>query len=199
MDTRRSGEAGITLIEMLVVIAIIAVISAVMVPLVTRYIDDARSARAQADCAAMRSAMLGFYKDTGRWPDTDGAAAALTSNLYTLYSSGTRASGGGAQGWGDTTASARIRDHLVKNAPGANAYPTTGDVLWRGPYLSEDKVDPWGHAYEINVRASYTDTSSEKSAVWCLSAGPNGTFNTTFLQPASTAAAGGDDIAIRIR
>src|SRR5690242_12986107 len=93
----RSTEAGMTLIELLVVLGIIAIITAVMVPLVTRYLDDARVARAQEDCASMRTAILGFYKDNGRWPDTNGSAATMPSNLYTLYSAGTRASGGANQ------------------------------------------------------------------------------------------------------
>jgi general secretion pathway protein G len=199
MRKSRSTQAGVTLIEMLVVITIIGIISAVMVPLVTKYIDDARVARAQADCASMRNAVLGFYKDNGRWPDTSGATAAMVSNLYTLYGNGARANGGAATSWGDTTVSKRISDHMVRNLPGANIYPTVGDLAWKGPYLSEDKVDPWGRAYEINIRASYTNTGLEKSAVYCLSAGPNMTFETTFLQAASTAVVGGDDIAIRIR
>lgn len=201
MRTRRrqSREAGVTLIEILVVIAIIGIITAVMVPLVTRYIDDARIARAQADCQAIRAAVLGFYKDTGRWPDTDGSSATLPSALYTLYGNGTRAAGGGANTWGDTAASARMNAHLTANNPGANDYLTTGDSAWRGPYIAEDRVDPWGRAYEINIRAAYTATGGEQSAIYCLSAGPNMTFNTTFLQAVSTAAVGGDDVAIRIR
>lgn len=199
MTKQRSGQSGVTLIEMLVVIAIIGIITAVMVPMVTKYIDDARVARAQADCNSMRTAVLGFYKDTGRWPDTTGAPNTLPSNLYTIFSAGTRALGGGNLGWGDTTASARMRIHFVQNNPGATDYPLTGERAWRGPYMSEDKADAWGRAYEINIRAAYTDTAAERSAVYCLSAGPNSTFETTFLQAGSAAVVGGDDIAIRIR
>lgn len=199
MTKQRSRQSGVTLIEMLVVIAIIGIITAVMVPMVTKYIDDARVARAQADCNAMRTAVMGFYKDTGRWPDTTGAPATLPSNLYTLYSLGTRANGGGALGWGDTSASARMRIHFVQNNPGATDYPLTGERAWKGPYMSEDKSDAWGRAYEINIRAAYTDTAAERSAVYCLSAGPNMTFETVFLQAGSAAVVGGDDIAIRIR
>lgn len=199
MRKQRSMQSGVTLIEMLVVIAIIGIITAVMVPMVTKYIDDARVARAQADCNAMRTAVLGFYKDTGRWPDTSGAAATLPSNLYTVYSQGTRALGGGALAWGDTTASSRMRSHFVQNVPGANVYPVTGERSWRGPYMAEDKADAWGRAYEVNVRAAYTQTAGEASAVYCLSAGPNMTFDTVFLQAGSAAVVGGDDIAIRIR
>jgi prepilin-type N-terminal cleavage/methylation domain-containing protein len=199
MKTRRATQSGFTLIEMLVVISIIGIITAVMVPLVTRYIDDARVARAQADCNAMRTSVLGFYKDTGRWPDTNGATAALLSNLFTLFGAGVRGAGGGVGTWGDATVSARLNIHLTRDQPGANVYPIAGDTAWRGPYLSEDKVDPWGRAYEINIRAAYTPTGAEPSAVYCLSAGPNQTFNTVFLQAASTAVVAGDDIAVRIR
>jgi prepilin-type N-terminal cleavage/methylation domain-containing protein len=199
MKKQRSRQSGVTLIEMLVVIAIIGIITAVMVPMVTKYIDDARVARAQADCNAIRTAVTAFYKDTGRWPDTSGSPATLPSNLYTLFTAGTRANGGGNLGWGDTSSSSRMRLHFTQNLPGATVYPIVGERAWRGPYMAEDKSDAWGRAYEINIRASYTATANEASAIYCLSAGPNMTFETTFLQAGSAAVVGGDDIAIRIR
>jgi hypothetical protein len=38
-----------------------------------------------------------------------------------------------------------------------------------------------------------------KSAVWVISAGPNGQVETAFNQPITTAVVGGDDIAVRVQ
>ena len=44
-----STNKGFTLIELAVVLAIIAILAAVLTPMVTGYIDQARETRAQAD------------------------------------------------------------------------------------------------------------------------------------------------------
>ena len=53
--------------------------------------------------------------------------------------------------------------------------------------------DPWGNRYAANVGVG------PGSAVWVLSAGPNGRIETTFEQPAARALASGDDVAARVR
>ena len=47
---------GFTLIELAVVLAIIAVLAAILTPLVTSYIDQARTTRAAADVRATAQA-----------------------------------------------------------------------------------------------------------------------------------------------
>ena len=53
----------------------------------------------------------------------------------------------------------------------ANAYPSTGDNAWDGPYALKFKADPWGNRYMSNVRNFH---QGQTGAVWVISAGPNG-------------------------
>ena len=64
---------GFTLIELAVVLAIIAILAAVLTPLVTNYLDQARLTRAQADVRTIADAIKLYQRDTGRWPIYDGA------------------------------------------------------------------------------------------------------------------------------
>src|SRR6266699_4212953 len=59
---------GFTLIELAMVLAIIAVLAAVLTPMVTGYLDQARVARAQADTRTAGDAIKLYQRDTGRWP-----------------------------------------------------------------------------------------------------------------------------------
>ena len=59
---------GFTLIELAVVLAIIAILAAILTPMVTGYLDQARVARAQADARTIADAVKLYQRDTGRWP-----------------------------------------------------------------------------------------------------------------------------------
>src|SRR4026209_2878473 len=59
---------GFTLIELAVVLAIIAVLAAVLTPMVTGYLDQARMARTQADLRTIADAFKMHQRDTGRFP-----------------------------------------------------------------------------------------------------------------------------------
>src|SRR5437016_11089906 len=89
---------GFTLIELAVVLAIIAVLAAVLTPMVTGYLDQARTARAQADVRTIADAIKLYNRDTGRWPIHDsGAQYPNTSAAADIATGGGTAptSGGG--------------------------------------------------------------------------------------------------------
>ena len=67
-------DKGFTLIELAVVLAIIAILAAILTPLVTNYIDQARVTRAQADVRTIADAVKLYQRDTGRYPIYDGAS-----------------------------------------------------------------------------------------------------------------------------
>jgi len=87
-------------------------------------------------------------------------------------------------------------------------YPSSSDGLtalierpssarsWNGPYLRKQKVpnDPWGNAYQVN---GSTLVGGNTSPTWVISAGPNGTFETSTT--ATNIASTSDDIGIRIK
>jgi hypothetical protein len=115
--------------------------------------------------------------------------------------------GGGSGG----TAGA-LEDHLIRNQrAGLNPiYPASATPPsppgWNGPYLTTIPLDPWGRPYVCNVR--YLDTAQvtgvtpaeeDNHAVFCLSAGADGFFNTSFNDPTELGGPGGDDIGWQIQ
>ncbi len=101
-----------------------------------------------------------------------------------------------------------LSQHLLFNGLG---YPIRRDPAsfgWDGPYTSPDEVgpDPWNNRYLVNVglldasQGPQAASGTVKSAVWVISAGPNGILETPFNQSiASTTVPGGDDIGARLQ
>lgn len=190
---------GFTLIELAVVLAIIAVLAAVLTPMVTGYLDQARLARAQADVRTIADSIKLYQRDTGRWPvfNSSTISGASASNEIGT-SSGNNPTGG--SGWTSTNVSlgnTSLELYLNNDYTGVGtaSFPKAG---FRGPYIRTVDSDPWGNKYLINA----TDFTVANSAnhTYVISAGPNGTLETT-RDTASTTnlTAGGDDIISIIR
>ena len=75
---RRSGEAGFTLVEILVVITIIGLIMALVGPRVLNYLGDSKVKAAKIQIESFSSALDLFYLDVGRYPSGAEGLAALT-------------------------------------------------------------------------------------------------------------------------
>ncbi|MFZ5962163.1 type II secretion system major pseudopilin GspG [Thalassococcus sp. BH17M4-6] len=78
-QVRRDGEAGVTLIEMMVVLVIIAVIAAMVVPNVIGRPDEARATVAESDLRSIASALELYRLDNRTYPTTAQGLAALVS------------------------------------------------------------------------------------------------------------------------
>jgi general secretion pathway protein G len=75
--SRKRGQAGVTLIEMLVVVVIIGLFVALVAPNMFRSADKARVTQARAQIESLMTA-LGTYKlDTGVFPTTEQGLQAL--------------------------------------------------------------------------------------------------------------------------
>lgn len=74
---QRSPEAGVTLIEMMVVLVIIAIVAAIVVPNVIGRPDEARAAVARTDIRAIGSALELYRLDNRTYPTTSQGLAAL--------------------------------------------------------------------------------------------------------------------------
>ena len=72
-------DAGFSLLELMVVVVILSVLALVIVPRVIDRPDQARAARAQADIAAISSAVNLYRLDNFRYPTTEQGLAALTA------------------------------------------------------------------------------------------------------------------------
>ncbi|WP_338832821.1 hypothetical protein MHLNE_15610 [Moorella humiferrea] len=66
-------QRGFTLVELLVVIAIIGILAAIIAPNAFKAIEKGKVAAAEADYKAIKAAVLNFYTDIGKWPDSSSA------------------------------------------------------------------------------------------------------------------------------
>lgn len=176
---------GFTLIEIIVILAVISILVAILTPTVLKYLDEARSDRAQSDATNISAMINDLIKDTGQFP------GAHLGTGKTFLCSGTGTIAGGS--FGGTTANCEnLENHLVTNSPGGSPYPSTGKFRWKGPYITNLSEDPWGNAYEINAS---TLVGGNTSVTWVISAGPDGIFQTS----TGSTTISGDDIGIRIK
>lgn len=76
---RRHPEAGVTLIEMMVVLVIIAVVAAMVVPNVIGRPDQARATVAQSDLQSIAGALEIYRLDNRTYPSTAQGLSALVS------------------------------------------------------------------------------------------------------------------------
>lgn len=75
----RDREAGITILEILVVLSIIALIAAVVSPRLIGYLGKAKSETAALQIDQLKNAVHLFYIDTGRYPTEAEGLAVLVS------------------------------------------------------------------------------------------------------------------------
>lgn len=80
----RHGEAGFTLIEMLVVLAIIGMISALVGPQVIKYLSRAKIDSARVEIQSLETALDLFRLDTGRYPTEQEGLASLVEKPANL-------------------------------------------------------------------------------------------------------------------
>lgn len=201
--------AGFTLIELTVVLAVIVALALILTPSIANFINDARIARGRVDCSTVTSALVQFYNDNGFFPQwtlaQNGGPGTSASKVELLVSPG-RIPEAQASTWTTTAKTDLLSNQLMSNAPGY-ALKTAGSPFgWNGPYLSSEiGADPWNNRYMINVGSLDPAAGVQgqggvgKDAVWVISAGPNGTVETIYSQPATLAVRGGDDIAIRLQ
>jgi general secretion pathway protein G len=74
----RRGEAGFTLVEMLVVITIIGLIMGLVGPRVLTYLADSKVKTARIQIQGFSSALDLYYLDNGRYPTSGEGLTALT-------------------------------------------------------------------------------------------------------------------------
>ncbi len=74
---KRNGRAGVTLIEMLVVVTIIALFAALVAPSMFKQSDKARITAARAQINNFQTALGAYKLDTGTFPTTEQGLEAL--------------------------------------------------------------------------------------------------------------------------
>ena len=66
---KKRGNAGFTLVELLIVLFVIALLASLVAPVVTGNIQRARESTLKEDLIVLRKAIDDFYSDTGRYPE----------------------------------------------------------------------------------------------------------------------------------
>jgi general secretion pathway protein G len=102
----RGGEAGFTLVEILVVITIIGLIMALVGPRVLNYLAESKVKAARIQVESFASSLDLFYLDAGRYPSTSEGLAALAQRP------------GGVDAWNGPY----LRTGQVPNDPWGHAY-----------------------------------------------------------------------------
>jgi general secretion pathway protein G len=77
MQKTNRRQAGVTLIEMLVVVTIIALFAALVLPKMMGYSDKARKTQAKAQINAYLTALASYKLDVGVYPTTEQGLEAL--------------------------------------------------------------------------------------------------------------------------
>ena len=129
-DQRRAGEAGFTLVEMLVVIAIIGLIMGLVGPRVLSYLSDSKLKTARIQIHGFSSALDLYHIDNGRYPTAAEGLGALVQKPATAASwNGPYLSGNLVPNdpWG--------RPYLYKSPGQHGAY----DIVSLGPDGREDE------------------------------------------------------------
>jgi general secretion pathway protein G len=75
----RRGEAGFTLLELLVVLAILGVLAAIVAPQVLRYLGTSRTQAAKVQIENISASLDHFQLDVGRYPTPEEGLDALVS------------------------------------------------------------------------------------------------------------------------
>jgi general secretion pathway protein G len=74
---RRRGQAGYTLLELLVVMGILAVLTAIATPQVMGYFNKAKSESVQLQIQNINTALELYYMENGTYPSSDEGLRAL--------------------------------------------------------------------------------------------------------------------------
>jgi type II secretory pathway pseudopilin PulG len=186
------------LIELAVVLAIIAVLAAVLTPMVTGYIDQARVARATADVKVIADAARLYQRDVGEFPvwtnttEYDGGDG--TPNGVIGSAQGT-APTDNASNYLSSVAGSSLESYMNINRLNRPTTATLGRTVFRGGYIGNLDADPWGSKYYI-TGVNLKDGSPNWGFV--ISAGPDTTFDTVLDQAKTSAFTVGDDDVVAV-
>ncbi len=199
-----SRSAGISFVELLVVVAVLALLAGLIAPVLSGGTEQARVKRASAEVLTIAEALRRFHVSTGGWPTLDAQGERDTLHLLVsgpaLPTSDPWGDGSTWWSWIQQGQADLLDNHLFRNRPkgqSTHTYPTGGSSGWRGPYLEPAPLDPWGRPYVVNVVCTWSDSTSQYRRMWVLSAGPDGRFQTE-ASAGPTAAIAGDDIGLLV-
>src|SRR6185369_2395576 len=142
-------------------------------------IEESKKTRALGEGKSLQATLLAFKKDVGVWPYNSGTFGATTSDVTVLVTGDPATFAAdltriGTLGY-DATKMQNLKDHMVD----ATAATAIYGPKWKGPYLVEAPLDPWGKPYIIPIELlNPANTSNAGVPAFIFSAGPNGVYDT---------------------
>jgi len=200
---RAASEAGLTLVEVAIVLVVSVALIGALAPSLTPVVQRAETTAATTAMDNIRDQILQMLADLNFKNFTvDGTKTG--TQVLRLVSDGDippTVSATGSATWQATVDNTSgltdfLARHLIFNAPrgnAANAYTTTATNYWRGAYLTAPMdPDPWGNRYAVNVE--YLGTSANDVVVY--SAGPDEEIDTQYT--GNPLVAGDDDLIVLV-
>jgi len=203
--------------EATLVITIAAILSTVALVTAGDQLTDADLRTGESEVKLIGVSTLTFIQDTGFAPAYLAGNKTGPNDTFAaiLETSGTKPDDATGT-WPTANFTTDTVEHqIARNNPGDSqiAYPRVGDISyarfqgWNGPYMSKiPAADPWGDRYLVNIgfatsqgAAGANLSQGKRPAVYVLSAGPNRSIETKYLQAADEFVEGGDDLIFRIQ
>ncbi len=178
------NRQGFTLMEIMVVIIVIAVLASVAGPMIGSITDQGKSAATKAAMTNLKTALVNYNNDLGRFPHTSTGYTAANIN-----SADTAALG-----------DSMTNNVLVEMNVGgtfSNMNIAAYAKRWKGPYMDTDPAEFMMDAWEAKIKYFYSNKQ-----IFLQSAGPDGSMD----KPGNPSGAGnaantsydGDDILVSV-
>ncbi|HOT26802.1 MAG TPA: prepilin-type N-terminal cleavage/methylation domain-containing protein [Candidatus Ozemobacteraceae bacterium] len=182
-----ANRSGFTLMEIMVVIIVIAVLASVAGPMITSITDQGRASATKSKLSSLKSAILAYNGDVGRYPFWGDAAQVSCAVLYNSD----------ANLFGDSI----DNNILTCGSYGTGVINNIGGFVfniskysnqkWKGPYMDSEPLDFMYDSWGTRIRYFHYN-----KAIWLHAAGPDQTFDN--YTSATLTNYTGDDIVLSV-
>ncbi|GAB4275444.1 MAG: hypothetical protein Kow0029_16600 [Candidatus Rifleibacteriota bacterium] len=162
----KTDRSGFTLMEIMVVIIVIAVLASVAGPMIGSITDQGRASATKAKISALKSAIMAYKSDLGRYPFLRKACNSKYAQAYNQADN--RLLGNGEQN------NILISDSVERSGGPEDIGLSNYDKKWKGPYMDGDPSDFMYDSWGVKLRYVVKGKN-----IYLWSAGPDMSFSPT--------------------